>query len=376
MKINGNGLLGPKEAFRHLVNRELSGGGEGVPMNARFADAVKARRCRNMFWSAMGPVISQSGGVIPADTIVQAKTKPFANPVIVTDILNFDEPVTGGFYFGVVWQMIRLFTSGAGLQQDFFGAGNLTNSLMSLGHYQSNTTADTDAPSIKQHFVPYILQPNEIFEIAWEFMDVGVIREQVNPEIDFRGVQVLSPKDAYGSLCGKLKEQVCNYIKRWDTETFFLTRKLALADFPAAGATVTLNTEIQERPILILGIATNINGAQMQLFDNSVFWRFCVPPTVPQTVVNGGVSGAGNYPSMPSLPINTLTGNSDLTLHEAYYMFPVPHLLAPNVALQIELTNGLRPDGLTATFTQTMNTTNNFGRSTGEGYITFLCRTV
>ncbi len=360
--------------FRHLVNQQL--GVEGLSYRARWEDALKARRCRNLAFAAMGPVVTNAGGAIPADVLVQAKTTPFAAPVIITDILNFDEPVRSGFYFGVVWQMIRLFTSGAGLQQDFFGAGNLTNSLMTLGHYQSNATINTDAPSIKQHFMPYLLQPNEIFEVNWEFMDVGVARARVNPELDFRGVQVLGQGDAYGQLCGKLKEQVCNYIKRYDTETYFLTRKLAIADFPAAGATITLNTEIQERPLLILGIATNINGAQFQLYDNSVFWRFCVPPVKPTTAISGGAQVAGSYGNIASLPINVLTANSDLTFHEAYYMFPVPHLLAPNVALQIELTNGLRSNGLTATFTQTMNTTNNEGRSTGEGYITFLCRSV
>lgn len=361
--------------FRHLVNRQLLGG-EGVPARSRYEDAVKARRCRNLAFAAVGPVVTNNAGAIPADVIVQAKTPPFAAPVIITDILNFDEPVRSGFYFGVVWQMVRLFTSGAGLQQDFFGAGNLTNSLMTLGHYQSNATVNTDAPSIKQHFMPYLLQPNEIFEINWEFMDVDVARNQVNPELDFRGVQVLGTNDAYGQLCGTLKEQVCNYIKRYDTESFFLTLRLPIASFPAAGVTLVLNTEIQERPILILGIATNINGAQFQLYDNSVFWRFCVPPVKPQTTIDAGAQVAGNYGNVVSLPINALTGNSDLTFHEAYYMFPVPHLLAPNVSLQVELTNGLRSDGLTGTFTQTMNTTNNEGRSTGEGYITFLCRSV
>lgn len=366
--------IGSKEMFRHLVNRQL--GNEGVPLKSRFDDAVKARRCRNLCFAAIGPVVTNAGGAIPADTLVQAKTPPFASPVIVTNILNFDEPVTSGFYFGTVWQMVRLFTSGAGLQQDFFGAGNLTNSLMTLGHYQSNPVVDTDAPSIEQRFMPYILQPNEIFEVTWELMDVNVIRNQVNPELDFRGVQVLGANDAYGQLCGTLKEQVCNYIKRYDTETFFLTVQIPLADFPAAGATLTLNTGVQERPLLILGITTNINGAQFQLYDNSVFWRFCVPPVKPSTAVNGGVVVAGNYGNVASLPINVLTGNSGLTLHEAYYMLPVPHLLAPNVALQIELTNGLRPDGLTGAFTQTMDTVNNNNRSTGEGYVTFLCRSV
>lgn len=367
--------IGPKEVFRHLVNRQLLGGA-GVPAVSRFEDAVKARRCRNLCFSAVAPVITNAGGAIPADTLVQAKTQPFASPVIVTDILNFDEPVRAGFYFGVVWQMVRLFTSGAGLQQDFFGAGNLTNSLMTFGHYQSNATISTDAPSIKNHFMPYLLQPNEIFEVTWEFMDLDVARDQVNPELDFRGVQVLGQGDVYGQLCGKLKEQVCAYIKRYDTETSLLTIRVPLADFPAAGRTLTLNTEIQERPLLVLGIATNINGAQFQLYDNSVFWRFCVPPVTPMTTIDAGVSVAGNYGNIVSLPINAFTGNADLTFHEAYYMFPVPHLLAPNTTLQVELTNGLRSDGLTGTFTQTMNTINNNNRSTGEGYITFLCRTV
>jgi hypothetical protein len=366
--------LGAREAFRYLIDRQLGAG--DIPLAGRYEDAIRARRCRNIFFNAMGPVVTSDGGAIPADTVVQAKTQPFAAPIIVTDILNFDEPVRSGFYWGVVWQLVRLFTSGAGLQQDFFGAGNLTDSLMTLGHYQSNRTNNIDAPSVKQHFMPYLLQPNEVIEVIWEFLDVGVARDQVNPEIDIRGIQVLGKEDAYGQLCGKLREQVCNYIKRYDTETFYLIKKLPLTDFPAASAQVTLNTPIQERPLLILGFATNINGAQIQIFDNSVFWRFCVSPTVPQTVVNGGAVVPGNYGNIQGLPINVPSCNGDLTYHEAYNMFPVPHLLAPNTALQVQLTNGLRSDGLTGTFTQTMNTTNNEGRSTGEGYITFLCRSV
>ena len=81
--------IGPKEVFRHLVNRQLIGG-EGVPAASRFEDAIKARRCRNLAFAAMAPMITDAGGGIPADVLVQAKTQPFASPVIVTDILNFD----------------------------------------------------------------------------------------------------------------------------------------------------------------------------------------------------------------------------------------------------------------------------------------------
>lgn len=449
-------MLTAREQFRHLVDREL--GEPGLTRERRMQEALIARRCRNLFWNCIAPVVT-GGAAIAADTIVQAQTKPFGAPVIVTDILNFDEVYRSGFFQGVVWTLMRLFTSGIGAQSDFFGAGNFTNSLMTLGHYQSNATLNTDAPSLKAHFMPYLMPTGEIFQVNWELLDIGgpngnvetaavavggagyslgdiltlttggtgatvqvtgvlagvvtsvaiittgsgyaagvsataggtgagatititvtpstVVRARYNAEADFRGIQVLQESDPYGQLCGNLHEAVCRYISGSEPETFILDLEVPTTSFPASGDTAVFNVEAQERPLLIYGIGTNINGAQISMRDPSCQWEFAVVnPVTPTEVINAGVLGPGLYPNMQGVPINVMCGNGDLTYHEAYNMLPVPHLLAPNTSLAVRLLNGLRPDGTTGAYTQTMNTTSNFGNSTGNGHIAFLCRTV
>jgi len=72
----------------------------------------------------MGPVVDKATAL--PDVIVQAQTKITASPIVITDMLNFDEPYRTGFYPGVIWELARVFTSGVGFQEDFFGAGNFS----------------------------------------------------------------------------------------------------------------------------------------------------------------------------------------------------------------------------------------------------------
>lgn len=370
-------MITARQNFRHAIDKQL--GGAGLSAGARLRDALIARRCRNLFFSAMGPCVI--GAASPNDIIVQAKTQPFGMPVIVTDILNFDEGYDAGFTPIVLpWQLMRVFTSGIGAQEDFFGAGNFFDSHFVLGHYQSNATLSTDAPSLKIHFAPYMMRVGEIFQVNWEYLDFNSLqaftpRDQFNPEADFRGLQVLKEDDAYGQLCGKLQEQVCGYINRYDAEFFILDLEIPTAQFPATGVTAVFSTPLQERPLLVYGIGTNINGAQVTMRDNDANWEFCVAPKAPGQRILNGAPATANYGNIAGLPINVIAGNGDLTMHEAYNMFPVPHLLAPNTAIVFRLTNGLRSDGA-GTFTQTMNTIANNNVSTGNGHIALLCRTV
>lgn len=366
-------MITPQKSLRYLINQRLNGGA-ALPASERWRDALIARRCRNLFFGAMAPVVY---GTPPteADIIVQAQTQPFADPVIVTDILNFTEkPLFDGQYMASVRTLMRLFTTGLGAQEDFFAAGNFTNTIFTLGHYQ--TSDDIDGASYKIEFAPYLMGPGQTFQAQWELLDYIVTTHPYNGEIHFRALQVMKQEDPYGQLCGTLKDQVCNYIERYNSETFILNVELAIADFPTAGNTVTLRTPLQERPLLILGVATNINGAQVQMRDDSIKWNFVASPVVPTRAVNNGVPTAGVYPRIVGLPLSVLAANSDLTLHEAYNMLPVPHLLAPGASLKIDLTSGIRPIGSAATFDQTMNTLSTLGISTGPGQISFLCRTV
>lgn len=449
-------MLTAREQFRHLVDREL--GGRGLTRERRMMEALKARRCRNLFFNCVAPVVNANGTLLPADIIVQAQTRPFGAPVIVTDILNFDEVYRFGSFQGAVWELMRVFTSGIGAQSDFFGAGNFLDSLLMLSHYQSDATLNADAPSVKARFVPYLSPVGEIFQVNWELLDIGgpagnvktavvavggagyavgdvltlttggtgatvqvltvdgggavltvailttgtlyaagasasaggtgagatftitvtpttTVRTQYNAEADFRAVQVLPEGDAYGQLCGKLYDEVCRYVGTSEPETFILDLEIPTASFPAHGLTGAFATELQARPLLIYGIATNINGAQITMRDQSVQWEFCVRPTTPTKFISAAGLNAGNYPALAGVPINVVAGNGDLTYHEAYNMLPVPHLLEPNTALVVRLTNGLRPDGITGVYTQFIDTVSNFGNSTGNGHIAFLCRT-
>jgi len=369
-------MITPRQNFRFLIDKAL--GGPGLTPQARLQDALLARRCRNFYFNAMAPVITDNSGAFPADVIVQAQTKPFGWPMIVTDILNFDEPYVPGFYFGVVFQLMRVFITP---DEDFFASGNFTDSLMTLGHYQSDPRVPlvfpkADAPSIKQHFMPYLQKPGTIWQVSWEFLDANTPRHIINPEADFRAVQVLDKDDSYGQLCGRVRDAVCGYINNRDVETTIIDLEIPTTSFPAAGASATFVTPQQERPLLVYGFSTNINGAQVLIRDTDTQWNFCATPVAPHLTIDAGAPVAGVYPAIQGLPINTVLGNGDLTRQEAYNMLPVPHLLAPNTSLAFTLINGLRPDGTTGTYTQTMDTVNNNLFSTGNGHIALLCRTV
>lgn len=368
-------MITAQQAFKAAIERQL--GGTGLTSAQRMTDAIRARRCRNVFFNAMGPVVDKATAL--PDVIVQAQTKITASPVIVTDMLNFDEPYRTGFYPGVIWELARVFTSGVGFQEDFFGAGNFLCSLFTMGHYQSNPAQDTDAPSIKQQFMPFLLRPGQIFQFNWELLDFASVpgaSVAFNPEADLRGLQVLKPDDELGFLCGTLRQQVCSYIEKWDAETFILDLHIPTASFPAAGATRVYSTPLQERPLLVYGIGTNINGAQVLMRDDNLRWEFVAPPTPPRKTVVAGVLTPGVYPNVNGIPLNIVANNGDATVHEAYNMLPVPHLLAPNTSLSFYLTNGLRPDGLTGAYQQAMDTQSNSQHETGDGHIALLCRTV
>lgn len=368
-------MISAQRAFRLAVEKEL--GGKGITPGERLADAVKARRCRNLFFSATAPVVD-NGSATP-DVIVQAQTRPLGIPVIVADMLNFFEPYVTGFYPGVIWQLQRIFVTGVGPQEDFFGAGNFLASLFTLGHYQASRTNGSDAPSNKTDFLSYLMRPGEIFQFSWELLDIGSTTQDATcPEAFIRGLTVLPQDDKTGELCGTLKQQVCSYIAKHDPETFILDLRIPSTSFPASGVTRAFSTPLQERPLLVYGIGTNITGAQVTFRDDGLRWEFCIAPTVPRQAIVGGVPAAGVYPASwgTGLPITAVSNNGDAQMHEAYNMLPVPHLLAPNTSLTFRLTNGIRPDGTTGAYQQTMSTVNNFGASTGDGHITLLCRTV
>lgn len=374
-------MLTPKESLRYLIDRQL-----GIQRNPsrerRLQEALIARRCRNVYFGAMAPVVY--GASVP-DLITEGQTSPFADPIIVTDLLDYMLPNNIGFpsiYTDIHASVLRVFVTGTVAPEDFFGAGNYFPAVWTLGHYRSMLAlfgSNFDVPTTKMHFAPFILKPGSVFKASWELLDFNPANQgQFHGELHCRGVRVLKNEDPYGQLCGKLRDQVCGYIDTFDPETAIVDLTIPTADFPAAGLSRQYYTPLQDRPLLILGIASNINGAQIQMRDDSTQTNFVVSPVVPRTAYNGGAVAAGVYPAnIPGLALYVVAANCDLTQHEAYNMLPVPHLLAPNTQLTIKLTNGLRPRGNAATFEQSMETNTSYSTSgSGPGHITFLCRTV
>lgn len=372
--------LTAKESLRYLIDRQL-GLARNPPRTRRLEEALLARRCRNVIFGAMAPVVY--GATVP-DLVVTAQTEPFADPIIVTDVLNYSEPdarLILGIFTDNIASLMRVFVTGTSAPEDLFAAGNFTPSCWTLGHYRNVSEAFAtpwEAPSLKAHFSPYMLRPGSILRAEWELLDYPVNgTPQYHGELHCRGIRVLRPDDPYGQICGKLRGQVCDYIDRFDPETAIITIRIPESDFPAAGQSRRYHTPAQERPLLVLGMASNIGGAQVQMRDDSTHTNFVTSMRPPRMALNGGVEVVGTYPNnIVGIALYVLAANSDMTQHEAYNMFPVPHLLAPNTQLDITLTNGLRPNGNAATFEQSMTTINNVGVTTGDGFISLLCRTV
>jgi hypothetical protein len=114
--------------------------------------------------------------------------------------------------------------------------------------------------------------------------------------------------------------------------------------------------------------------------DLSTQWDFCLPPLPPELAFNGatGLFQTAVSPPYVGVPIYLIAPDTKLTERDAYNILPVPHLLEPGAVMQFSLTNGLRPEGDSNTYQQTMAVNGTQGTifAGGDGFITMLCRTV
>lgn len=372
-------MLSGRSLFRLAIDKEL--GGAGLTQAQRMAEVLTARRCRNVFFSATAPPIT---GVAQTNLLVTAQTLAYGMPIIITDILNYNGYDINGNYWEIPNFLMQLFTTNQAARDDFFGAAGLIPSVQTLTHIRndfvpggasSHPVGDIDSPSNKIHFAPYLLKPGQVFSANWSVPSTDATRD-INIGLDFRGVVVLDAGDQYGQLCGRIKDQVCGYIARKNVEPFIMDLTVDPALFTDQGQTISFATEPQERPLLIYGIATNLNGVSCNMRDQATRWEFCMSNAQPTQAIEDGLPVAYGGPTLNGVPLYVMASNPELTNRDAYYYFPVPHLLEPNTSMIFRLTNGLRPNALTQTFQQLINTVGLYNNGGGVGKIQLLCRTV
>jgi len=189
----------------------------------------------------------------------------------------------------------------------------------------------------------------------------------VFPHVGFRGLRVLQESDPYATLDNLATRSITNYINGANPETFFLEVKTTLASLGAIGTgSVDLRTAQQDRPLLVLGAASNVDGCQIRMSSEKDYYQF----TYQEKPAAMQFPDAATYHDPPLMLI---APNTDYRNTSLFNMWPVPHLLEAGDSFKIKLSNGCLPGDAsnTGTLTQAANT-----RGEQDVRITFICRTV
>ncbi len=377
---------GYKGLLRAAIDKRL--GGLGLTQAQRYAEVCRAQRCRNLFFNALAPISQVTGAAKkPREFSVTALTPSFAMPVIIWDAIQaFDWTFSPGT-IAKPWpfssksetqSVVQMFSVRSGLL-DILGAGIQTPSQFAFST-QVQPTIDNEELQFYNTFVPYLLRPDEILQIVWQTLTAMAASFDLpmNFETGFCGTVVLDENEPYATMNPRLHKRVCKWIETNDPETFILSVQIPEGDLPDGQQTTTLHlvTEIQERPLLILGMGSNITGAQIRMRDDSKQWRFTAAPQQPL------VDDTGAQIDMPHLrgqPIWLLAPSSEFDQFvPSYRFFPVPHFLEPMTSLIIDINSGLFPQA--GSYFVTLGTGGaggaEGGNLNGDGFIYFLCRTV
>lgn len=369
-----------RQAFRYAIEKTLGNG--GFTVQRRTDEVMLARRCRNIFFNALAPEVGRTGAGVVPNTIVEAQTQQYGFPIIVTDVFNYAGNLLNLSYWQNPNFLVRLFTTEDSAGVDFFGSDNLTDVVQTLTHMRNSFSPTiVDGPSNQCRFMPYLLRVGQTIRARWNilsFTSPGTVF-WVCPELDFRGVTVLPERDPYACLTGRVYDTVCEYIATSEPETVILDLTVPAVSLSGTiGEAREFATEPQQRPLLVYGIATNINGVQLQIRDLATQWQFCSVGPQSTVAMSAGVPVPFIGPSLQGgVPIYLGASNSELTNRDAYHMLAVPHFLEPNNSLVFRLTNGLRPNAVTANvYQQVYNVNGLFGLGNEEGRISLLCRTI
>lgn len=370
--------------------RKAANLGEGVSLtpDERYTQARFAQQMRNFWFTATGAPLRNTNGGAALSTF--ATTNTYAEALIITDILShqdykfdttnpLDWPGQATNLSRFLLRIVR--DSGAAYGEDYFGLDGPVGQEFITKHEKNNAqgiptitlagaTRLFDTQSKFLGLVPRLLAPYETLRATWvtnvnnDFADLG--NNAFSPQLGFRAVKALLADNPYSYFSERLDKEIKRYIAETVPETFFLELTFPFANLQARGANLQLvvETDQQQRPLLVLGACSNLEGAQARLEDRSKSYRFTSLDQQTWATL------ANLNPLYKDVPLNLWAPNTDMRATNLYNMWPVPHLLEPGATLRVTLSNGLMPN-LVQVAQQAAAT-----RNAQDVRITFLCRTV
>ena len=373
------------EEFLKLQALELMRSCPVLTEQERYEQVLIAQKLRNIFFTVTGfPIPVNAGATLTRN----AYTTPFSQPTVITDVISmFDfkinDPGLANWNNNMPRFLLQLLEFGGdgSYGADFFGLSSLQTSPQEfiVGHEKNYSAAlgDIAVPdeqlfdTLGKHleFAPRLLKPYQRLQARWLLnnnMPTTGPEPQLTPQLGFRGVRTLETSNPYGYLTPRVNAEVKAYIKHNDPETFLLELQIPFAGLPTLGATsLPFRTEPNERPLLVLGAISNLEGCQADLYDESKYHLF--------TIIDKRTNEPGVFvPEYKSIPLALWCPSNDFRNPNMYHMWAVPHFLEPRAQLLVTLTNGLQPASTGGGTWQIPAAT----RSSQAARIVFLCRTV
>lgn len=370
----------------HLCEGLQSGGfvheGSWTALTAaqRVKQVIDAKRVRNFFFTST--ILGQETIAVD-DPIGQAtltETPRFGVPTIVTDMLSMVEfPLTNSDGNTTEYLSAKVEQYGgdsaSGYGRDLFELYSTILTRLLMKH-EKNRVAVAYPPSPGPlpelcdkwiSFVPRLIRPFESWRATFiESLFNGPTRRATTymiPHIGLRGLRVLRDGDPYAQVTPNNQKLIDRYVGSGaNPETFFIELRTTLASLGAAGAEVTLRTPKFERPLLILGAASNVDGCQAELYDENDYYTFTYQEAPKITTAPQDYT----YP-----PLQLIAPNTDYRNTNLFNMWPVPHVLETGDVLRLRLRNGCLPSAVANNYSQVAST-----RNDEDVRVTFVCRTV
>ena len=366
--------LTSRDFFRIHAYEALEPGIAALTQEQRYQQAVMAKRTRN-FWftSTLMPVTTGTPLAGVGGHVYSSQTPRFSLPLVLTDMLSLYEP---GRLSGVGPAFVQITQyggeGGSGVGQNFFGAYSPLVTWLTLKHERDRqfmlifAGAVVNSSPFDKHigFLPHLLRPYEVLRAQYAIANVQSPNDAPFPHLGLRAVRALLPSDPYAHLTPLADKQVRSYIAGNSPETFYFELKTTIAKLGAISTGfVDLRTEQFDRPLLILGAASNVMGVRTRIVEEGSFYQFTF-----QEKPDSSFSAGAAYQDPP---LSIVAPDTDFRNTNLFNMWPVPHMLEPGAVLRVRLLNGCFPTTGTAVLRQAAAT-----RGGQDVRVTFICRTV
>lgn len=343
-----------------------------LTIEERYQQVKFAQRVRNFWFTATSPPFSATGDYGPRI----AATPRLSEPVVITDILSMFD-YTDSTSFGVpgleppgriLLQVMEYGGKSGAYGEAFWGLSAPTFQEFLVKHEKTNsqtalsTIADIQGKLL--NFVPRLLEPYQALQVTFDPNTALDLQLLAQPQLGFRAVRALPLDDTYAYLKQRADVSVNNYVKGSNPVTFLMELQIPFAQLPTLGKTAVFKTEQNDRPLLVLGACSNIEGAQGGLYDEAQYYNF--------TLIDQPLNYPNKTPFYTDVPLSLWAPNTDFRTANLFNIWPVAHFLEPGAQLRVTLTSGLiaQFDPAGGFFTQSLAT-----RSSQAARITFLCRT-